>query len=38
MKKRTIWILGILMSLCFLGLHILQVHYKDEIARMRNQQ
>lgn len=38
MKKRTIWILGILMSLCFLGLLFLQVHYMDVMARMRNQQ
>ena len=38
MKKRTIWILGILMSLCFLGLLFLQVNYMEEIAKMRNEQ
>ncbi len=38
MKKRTIWILGILMSFCFLGLLLLQVNYMEEIAKMRNEQ
>ncbi len=38
MKKRTIWILGVLMSLCFLGLLFLQVDYMEEMAKMRNEQ
>ncbi len=38
MKKRTIWILGVLMSLCFMGLLFLQVNYMEEMAKMRNEQ
>ena len=38
MKKKTIWILGIVMGLSFLGLLYLQVSYIDEMVKMRNQQ
>ncbi len=38
MKKRTIWILGTLMSFCFLGLLFLQINYMEEVAKMRNEQ
>ena len=35
MKKSTIWILGIIMGLSFLGLLYLQVSYIEEMAEMR---
>lgn len=38
MKKKTIWILGLIMGLSFLGLLYLQVSYIEEMVRMRNQQ
>src|SRR5574344_1462798 len=38
MKKKTIWILGIVTGLSFLGLLYLQVSYIDEMVKMRNQQ
>jgi two-component system phosphate regulon sensor histidine kinase PhoR len=38
MKKTTIWILGIIMALSFLGLLYLQVSYIEEMVKMRNQQ
>src|SRR5574344_2186918 len=38
MKKKTIWILGIVMGLSFLGLLYLQVSYIEEMIKMRNQQ
>ena len=38
MKKSTIWILGIVMGLSFLSLIYLQVHYIEEMVRMRNEQ
>ncbi|NLI37047.1 MAG: HAMP domain-containing histidine kinase [Bacteroidales bacterium] len=38
MKKTTIWILGIIMGLSFLGLLYLQVSYIEEMVKMRNQQ
>ena len=38
MKKSTIWILGIIMGLSFLSLLYLQVHYIEEMAKMRKEQ
>ncbi|WP_321479181.1 HAMP domain-containing sensor histidine kinase [uncultured Bacteroides sp.] len=38
MKKSTIWILGIVMGLSFLGLLYLQVSYIEEMVKMRNEQ
>lgn len=37
MKKSTIWILGVVMGLSFLGLLYLQVSYIEEMVKMRNQ-
>ena len=38
MKKRTIWILGIVMGASFLILLFLQISYIEEMAKMRNEQ
>ncbi|MDL2305575.1 HAMP domain-containing histidine kinase [Bacteroides sp. OttesenSCG-928-D19] len=38
MKKSTIWILGVVMGLSFLGLLYLQVSYIEEMVKMRNEQ
>ncbi len=38
MKKSTIWILGIIMGLSFLGLLYLQVSYIEAIVKMRKEQ
>lgn len=38
MKKSTIWLLGIIMGLSFLGLLYLQVSYIEEMVKMRNEQ
>lgn len=38
MKKSTIWILGVVMGLSFLGLLYLQVSYMEEMIKMRNEQ
>ena len=38
MKKRTIWILGIVMGASFLILLYLQISYIEEMAKMRNEQ
>lgn len=38
MKKRTIWILGVIMGLSFLSLLYLQVSYIEQMVKMRNQQ
>lgn len=38
MKKSTIWILGIIMGLSFLGLLYLQVSYIEEMVKMRKEQ
>lgn len=38
MKKSTIWILGIVMGLSFLGLLYLQVSYIEEMIKMRKEQ
>ena len=38
MKKSTIWILGIVMGLSFLGLLYLQLSYIEEMVKMRNEQ
>ena len=38
MKKSTIWILGIVMGLSFLGLLYLQVSYIEAMVKMRKEQ
>ena len=38
MKKSTIWILGAIMALSFLGLLYLQVSYIEEMVKMRKEQ
>ena len=38
MKKSTIWILGVVMGLSFLGLLYLQVSYIEEMVKMRKEQ
>ena len=38
MRKSTIWILGIIMGLSFLSLLYLQVHYIEEMVKMRKEQ
>lgn len=38
MKKSTIWILGIVMALSFLGLLYLQLKYIEEMVKTRNEQ
>ncbi|NDW11711.1 sensor histidine kinase [Bacteroides sp. 214] len=38
MKKSTIWILGVVMALSFLGLLLLQISYMEEMLKMRNEQ
>ena len=38
MKKSTIWILGVIMALSFLGLLYLQVSYIEEMVKMRKEQ
>lgn len=38
MKKSTIWVLGVVMCLSFLGLLYMQVSYIEEMVRMRNGQ
>lgn len=38
MKKKTIWILGIVMGFSFLSLLYLQIGYIEEMVKMRNEQ
>ena len=38
MKKSTIWALGVLMALSSLGLLYMQIHYIEEMVKMRNEQ
>ena len=37
MKKSTIWILGMIMGISFLGLLYLQVNYMEETVKMRRE-
>ena len=38
MKKRTIWIIAIVMGLSFIGLLYLQISYIDAMAKMKKEQ
>ena len=38
MKKKTIWIIAIIMGLSFLGLLLLQLNYIEEMAEMKKEQ
>ena len=38
MRKSTIWLLGLVMALSFIGLLYLQVSYIEEMVKMRNEQ
>ena len=38
MKKKTIWIIAVIMGLSFLGLLLLQLNYIEEMAEMKKEQ
>ena len=38
MKKQTIWILTIVMALCFMGLLFIQIFYMKNIVQIRYEQ